>query len=131
MNWSNEITLLSAISASGKSTYAKRITQIHTNTIVVCADSIREELGDINDQSNNGEIFNEIMPKRISNAIDLDFDVIIDVTSPDKKTRQQFINLAKKLGVNINSVYILPDVKRSKRWNKLRARKIPEFVIDR
>ena len=122
------IILMSGISASGKSTY---VNLLSANYEVICADEIRAELGDINDQSKNGLIFNEIMPFRIQKAIVNNKDVIIDITSPDKKTRKKFIRLAKDLGVDIRSHYITPNLERSKKWNAQRDRKVPEFVLDK
>lgn len=126
----NKIILLSGVSASGKSTYAKKL-KAELDGVIVCADDIRAELGDVADQSKNGHIFNEVMPFRIEGWTKVGFDVIIDITSPDRKTRKQFIDLAKRLKCEIESHYVLPDVKRSKIWNKRRDRRVPEFVIDK
>ena len=127
-----KIILLSGIPASGKSTYSKQFVKDFPNFIRINADEIRGELanGDESDQSNNGIIFNKIIPTRLEEAIISNNSVIIDVTAVDIKARKRFIQLAKFLKVDIESHYIIPNLEKAKLWNSNRDRKVPEFVLE-
>jgi len=48
--------------ASGKSTIAKEISKSE-DAVIVSSDEIREELGNINDQSQNAKVFEEVESK--------------------------------------------------------------------
>ena len=56
-------TMLVGIPGSGKSTWAENNKDI-VNEVIQSSDELRKELGDINDQSKNEEVFN-ILHKRI------------------------------------------------------------------
>jgi len=71
------------------------------------------------------------MPEQISLWIWAGYTVVVDITSPDKKTRKKFVEIAQRLDVKIESHYIMPDLERCKLWNEKRDRKLPEFVLDR
>ena len=99
-----KIICLSAISASGKTTYAKKFCEVNPEFTRICADECRAELtGDESDQSNNHIIFTKIMPERVRRAIADGKSVIIDITSPDKKSRKTVIQWARDNGVEIES----------------------------
>lgn len=127
-----KIVCLSAISASGKSTYAKKFCAENPEFVRICADDLRLELcGDESDQSNNHVIFTKIMPERVKRAIADEKSVIIDITSPDRKSRKTVIQWARDNNVEIESHFIRPDLERSIRWNKQRERQVPEWVLEK
>ena len=63
----NDLIMLVGVSGSGKSTLAKMLKEGNDNIVIVSSDAVRAELlGDENDQSRNGEVFNEVHKRIIS-----------------------------------------------------------------
>lgn len=81
--------------ASGKSTLARRFAE-DKDTIILSSDILREELyGDVNDQSHNTEIFEE-MNKRTTQHINEGGTVVYDATNLNRKRRVHLINQIAK-----------------------------------
>lgn len=111
----------------GKSTHASSLDAIH-----ISSDAIREELfNDVNDQSHNGEVFNEMFKRSVA-ALKNDKNVYYDATNLSAKRR---INL-------LNSISFIPNLHKvcllfttpfgvcvERNFN--RSRKVPQYVMDR
>lgn len=126
------LVMMVGISGSGKS-YKANLLSKEYNALVYSSDNLRKELyGDENDQTHNGEVFNELH-KRILQAIKNGQNAIMDSTSLTIKDRAVIL---KKLN---NSQYpcfkiayvMTTSLHTAKALNKKRNRVVPEFVLDR
>lgn len=63
----NKLYMMIGLPASGKSTIAKELSKSE-DAVIVSSDEIRRELGDINDQSQNTKVFEEV-EKRLKQNI--------------------------------------------------------------
>lgn len=117
--------------ASGKSTWARKYAEDHHNFVIVSSDEILASFGDINDQSHNTEVFEE-MQRRTNTALKNGESVIWDATNISSKRRT---NILKQLPRNIFiykvCILFLVPVQKCKELNQSRPRQVPEEVIDR
>lgn len=127
------------IVGSGKTFYFKclKTALADKNVLYLNADSIREELfGDASIQSGNKEVF-ELLFKRFENALNdnMTESIFIDNTSLTFEIRKKYYdyidNAIKDNDYEVQLIYFIPNVERSKRWNKQRDRVVPEHVIDK
>lgn len=130
------LIILVAPSASGKSTYAaKLLDKFKANgelASVLCPDALREELtGNINDQSRNGFIFNQLVPIRINGAWARREHVVFDATSVSKKARKSIIGYARANGYEVEAHVFRVPIEVCKARNAARERRVPDSVIDR
>lgn len=121
--------ILVGLSASGKSTKAKELAIKH-NSIIVSSDSIRGELGDVIDQSNNNEVF-RIFHQRIKDNISNNINVIADATNITIKSRHSIIESVKNIDCNIVGIVIDKPIDRCIEDNINRPHPVPEYVIRR
>lgn len=122
--------MLVGIPASGKSTIAKELVEDRDDVVIHSSDELRVELfGDINNQSNNGELFNELN-KRIKNDLRSGRHVVMDATNISRKRRK---GLLQQLPKNIEKVacYVNTEYKDVVRQNQERERVVPQHVIDK
>lgn len=90
------LILLVGVPGSGKTTYAKRYIERHTNTVHLSSDAIRNELyGDENIQGNPAEVFS-LMQKRAVESLNDGHDVIYDATNMTRKDRACIIGICPK-----------------------------------
>jgi len=86
----SNLHVLIGLPAVGKSTRSKEMSD-ELNAIVLSSDNLREELlGDVNDQSQNEMIFNELH-KRVNQYLAEGKDVIYDATNLNRKRRMHLI----------------------------------------
>ena len=79
--------MMVGLPGSGKSTYAKQLSE-ETNAVICSSDTIREELyGDENSQDNNDEVF-KILHSRIKENLKNGKNVIYDATNINSKRRK-------------------------------------------
>lgn len=91
--------------ASGKSTLARELAE-KENAIIISSDLLREELyGDINDQSHNTAVFEE-MNRRTNQYINEGKNVIYDATNLSRKRRMHLINQIAKNADEKIAIYI-------------------------
>lgn len=122
--------MLCGIPGSGKSTYCNDYKD-NKDYVIVSSDSIREELGDVNDQSRNTEVF-QIVHDRTKNALKNGYNVIQDCTSLSRKRRINFIsNELRDIPCEKICVLFATPIEICKVNNANRVRKVPEEVIDR
>lgn len=137
------LCMLEGISASGKSTLARHINfennsmQIvdevvkKENIVIHSSDDLRQELfGDVNEQSRNGELFNELH-KRIKRDLKLGKNVIYDATNINKKERCAFLRDLKGIDCKKICLMVIADFKQCLEFNQNRERKVPDYAIKR
>ena len=127
----NKLYMMIGLPASGKSTIAKDIAKSE-GAIIVSSDEIRKELfGDINDQSNNVKVFEEVI-NRAKFYLANKYNVIIDATNINYKKRRHLLNSIDNLhGKDRIAILVATPYEECLERNKLRERKVPEKVIKR
>lgn len=118
------------IPGCGKSTWAETHKD-ELNAVVHSSDFIREELGDVNDQSKNEEVF-KILHQRIKDDLRAGKNVVYDATSLARKRRMYFINTELKdiLCEKVCVLFACPFELALSR-NFARDRQVPEEVMSR
>ena len=112
---------------SGKSYYGKHYAE-KLGAEVISSDAIREELfGDVNDQTHNNEVFNELH-KRVYKALSEGRSCYYDATNLSRKRRKSFLrtlpNNVEKIAVLFATEYDIIFEQ-----NKKRERHVPEDII--
>ena len=85
--------MLSAVPASGKTTWAKKYQETHPNTFIVNSDDIRMEItnGDYQDHSKQKEVW-ELFEKRIHEYGEIeDATVILDALNDTNEVRLKYL----------------------------------------
>jgi predicted kinase len=108
-----EIVILTGIPGSGKSTFAK--TEF-PNYLRINLDTIRSRRKE---------------EKLLGEALEAGRSVVIDNTNITIASRKKYIDLAKKHGVRVRSIYLdCPlDLARSRNAKRLGKEKVPDFVL--
>lgn len=124
------LAVMIGISGSGKSTYANGL-KTSLNAQLVETDAIRQELtGNAEDQSQNGRVF-AIAKKRVTDYLSQGKNVIIDATSLNMRDRKDWIEIGKSNNAEVRAYFIDTPIDVCKMQNSKRARKVPEWVIDK
>ncbi len=117
-------------SGSGKSTFCQSYFS-GLNIIILSSDTLRGIIGkDESDQSVNSKVF-EILKASTALILKQGLSVVIDATSYSRKSRKDFIDLARKYNHNITAYYFDVPADICKKRNSMRDRKVPDFVIDK
>lgn len=120
----SNLVMLVGLPGSGKSTWA-----LNSGVRTFSSDDIRLELfGDVNDQTHNKEVFDELQ-RRTKECLSSGVDCIYDATNISRKRRMAFLREVD--GHNKTCVLFCPPVELCKARNLLRERRVPEEVIDR
>ncbi len=124
------LILLSAIPASGKSTWAKKYQAEHENTFVVASDAIRKELFGseecFDDEKRVWRVFNERLNEHVEDMDDL--TVIADATHLSNRLRKMYFDLTPKFDKHVLVVFDIP-FEISLYQNSMRTRKVPTDVM--
>ncbi len=124
------LILLSAIPASGKSTWAKKYQAEHENTFVVASDAIRKELFGseecFDDEKRVWKVFNERLNEHAEDMDDL--TVIADATHLSNRLRKMYFDLTPKFDKHVLVVFDIP-FEISLYQNSMRTRKVPTDVM--
>ena len=126
------LIVLSAIPASGKSTWASKYQATHRNTYIVSSDAIRVELtGTFSDHNHEKEVW-ETFSRRIHEfgKID-DVTVILDALNDLNVLRERYVKENPEFDKYV--LAILPfNPERSKMYNNMRpeAVRVPEAAMD-
>jgi predicted kinase len=124
------LILLCGIPGSGKSTYAAKYVQDHTNTIHLSSDKIREELwGNEATQGDNNEVFN-LMQSRAIEALNNGHSVVYDATNVTRKDRAGIISVCPKF-VKIECHIIWAPIETCIERDATRERTVGKAVIDK
>ena len=125
----HKLFMMIGLPASGKSTIAEQLAESE-DAIIVSSDQIRKELlGDINDQSQNAKVFQEV-EKRIKERLQVG-NVIYDATNINYKKRRAFLERLNKIEVEKIAVLVATPYEECLERNAKRERKVPEEVIKR
>lgn len=123
-------TMIVGLPGSGKSAYAKELSE-KTNAKICSSDAIREELnGDINSQSNNEEVF-KLLHKRIKEYLANGESVIYDATNINSRRRKAFLSELKNISCRKNCIIIAVPFDECCKRNELRERVVPVEVIEK
>jgi len=126
------LIMLSAIPASGKTTWAKEYQQNHPNTYIVSSDDVRLEVthGNYQDHTRQKEVW-ELFDKRIHEyAKNEDATVILDALNDTNEVRLKYLattpEFDKKILVLFPSTY-----EKSKKYNGMREEevRVPENIL--
>lgn len=118
--------ILCGIPGCGKSTWAHKV---KPGTPVVSSDAIREEMGNVNDQSRNGEVF-EQFHARIGYLLAAGADVVADSTALDTSARAKLRGVAATHRANVHLIYF-SNLTQAVMRNRQRERQVPEDVMQR
>jgi predicted kinase len=124
---SGKLIVLAAIPGSGKTTWAEQL--LAPNAEIVSSDAIREEMGDVYDQSRNGQVFN-IFHARISWFLCYGKTVVADSTALTADARKQLRSVADLYGAERHLVYF-SNVGAACSRNMKRERVVPAEAMER
>lgn len=124
------LTMLCGLPGSGKSTYAKQLSD-ETNAIICSSDATRRELfGNENLQENNDTVFKRLH-SRIKENLKNGHDVIYDATNIHSKRRRAFLSELRRIKCVKQCVIISTPFQMCCEQNKWRDRIVPYEVIKR
>ena len=121
------------VAGSGKSTLIEKLKQKYPNTVVVCPDEYRKQLGGTyNYFKADGKIWNQLCPTDINTSLKAGKNVIFDATNVSVKRRKSILNWVVGLDVETQAVVIQIPIEQALKQNKMRdADKIvPDHVIE-
>lgn len=119
------LIMLSAIPASGKSTWAKKYKETHDNVFIVSSDAIRMEItgGDFHDQSKQRLVW-EIFDNRIHEYAKNDnCTVILDALNDVNDVRLRYLTTTPEFDKKILVLFEV-NLERSMYYNSLRDEKV-------
>jgi predicted kinase len=119
-----------AIPGAGKSTITKQLAAQIPDAVVICADTIRAELGDAADQSHTPKAF-EMAFERLGSAIGASQIVIWDATNTQGWERRQLIDAVGRPRPETLAVHLRVPLPVALGRNAYRSRQVPPEVIER
>lgn len=127
-------TVMVGVPGSGKSTTINKLVENNPNTVIVCPDEYRKELGGAYNNFNyDKKIWNTICPEAVAEALESGKDVIFDATNVAVKRRESILKWVE--GIDCEKVVIVMDVdkKTALMQNQLRdpEKIVPDIVIHR
>lgn len=127
------LIMLSAVPASGKTTWAKKYQQTHPNTYIINSDEVRMEVthGDYQDHTKQKEVW-ELFEKRIHEygAID-NATVILDALNDVNPVRLKYLSTTPEFDKKI--LVLFPNtLDKSKYYNSQRDEKVrvPDGILE-
>lgn len=120
--------MLVGLVASGKSTYAKHIA-CGMDATIFSSDALREEMfGDINYQSNNQKLFQELH-RRVKECLTSGKSAIYDATNLNSKRRKAFMNELTKIPCEKKCIIMATPFEQCLENNRNRDRVVPEDAM--
>lgn len=121
-----KLVMAVGVPGSGKST------AVGADMVHISSDKLREELfGDVNDQTHNSHVFNEMARRTIENLKNGN-SVYYDATNLSAKKRINFLNQLNGISDLKKICWVfVPPREVCLLQNSSRERKVPEYVIDR
>ena len=124
------LRMLVGLPCSGKSTYVQPYTK-SPHVEVFSSDTLREELfGNVDHQTDNALLFKELH-KRIKDCLKSGKSAIVDATNINYKRRMAFLAELKNIPCHKECVLMATPYEVCLERNKIRDRKVPEYVIER
>ena len=124
------LILLVGVPGSGKTTYAEKYIEEHSNIIHTSSDQIRAELwGNEATQGDNNEVFS-LMQSRTIDALNNGLSVVYDATNITRKDRSYIIALCPKF-VKIECHIVWAPIETCIERDAARDRTVGKEVIDR
>lgn len=123
-----KLIMLSGLPGAGKSLYATKLNK--EEYIIHSSDKIREEFGDVNDQSKNTDVFT-ILHRRVKKDLNDGKNVCYDATNLKRNRRVSFLRELKNIPCEKECVLIATPFEECLKQNNNRGRKVPEDVIRR
>ena len=126
------LIMLSAIPASGKSTWAEEYRRTHDNTYIVSSDDVRMEVthGDYQDHSKQKEVW-ELFEKRIHEYGSIDnATVILDALNDVNTVRLKYLTTTPEFDKKI--LILFPSsLEKSRKYNNLREEevRVPDDIL--
>lgn len=124
-----KLIYLVGIPGCGKSTWAET-NKDKLNAVIHSSDAIREEFGDVNDQSKNTDVF-QILHSRIKMDLKAGNNVIYDATNLNRKRRVAFLNEIKNIPCEKICILFATPWEMCLARNYARDRHVPEDVMVR
>lgn len=125
-----KMIMMVGLVGSGKSYEAQKLSKEY-NATIFSSDALREELfDDVNDQSNNTKLFEELH-QRIKDCLQDGKSAIYDATNISYKRRMAFLAELKKIPCEKICVLMATPYEECLKRNAERERKVPEYVIER
>lgn len=127
------LIMLSAIPASGKTTWAKEYQSTHPHCYIVNSDDVRMEVthGDYQDHSHQKEVW-ELFEKRIHEYATLadDATVIVDALNDTNEIRMKYLGTTPEFDHKI-LVLFPSNYKKSSKYNAMREEevRVPENIL--
>ena len=121
-----KIRIMVGVPGSGKDYFIDHYKE--QDDVVVSSDGIREELGDVNDQSKNKLVFT-IFYERIEQAMKDGKNVWVNATNVTKVNREKSIALGKQYGYEIQALVMNTSVDLCIKNDAARDRTVGEDVI--
>ncbi len=127
------LIMLSAIPASGKSTWASEYQKTHDNTYIVSSDDVRMEVthGDYQDHSKQKEVW-ELFEKRIHEYGQIDdVTVILDALNDVNAVRLKYLSTTPEFDKKI-LVLFPSSLEKSRFYNNQREVevRVPDFILE-
>ena len=117
-------------SGSGKSTFAKNLVKEEPNTVYLSSDGLRAVIGkDEDDQSVSGQVFVHLRHS-VEWLLKSGHTVVVDALNRNKKSRADFVKIARKLNKEIIAYTFNVPLEVAKQRNSQRDRKVPDSVIE-
>ena len=123
----NEFVMLCGIPGSGKSHCAEYLEK-EEGYVVHSSDKLREELGDVNDQSKNEEVF-KILHQRVKEDLNAGKSVVYDATNLSRRRRVAFLQEIKNIPCRKVCVLIATPWEICLEQNDKRLRRVPDDVM--
>ncbi|MEM7761545.1 MAG: ATP-binding protein [Cyanobacteria bacterium P01_A01_bin.40] len=121
---------LIGLPGSGKSTFARELSQQIPNSVIISTDEIRLRLfGDEKIQDEWNRVEQKVI-EQVKLGIDYEQSVIYDATNVRLDWRNSFLRQLQHLNSEWIAWWIKTPVEICKQWNQQRSRQVPNQVID-
>lgn len=122
--------MMAGLPCSGKSTYAKELSEKY-NAVIHSSDALREELtGNVNNQDSNDLVF-QTLHKRIKDDLRNGQSCIYDACQVKRKDRMSFLQQLNKIPCRKICVLMATRYEKCLERSQRRERTVPEYVIKR
>lgn len=120
------LTILCGLPGSGKSTYAAN----KGDATVVSTDELRKFLTGRYEDVSEDELVFDLARRMVDYYLGKGREVIFDATNVTRSRRREFLELARKHNQRARAVWFDVDRTVAKVRNRLRAKPVPNYVID-